>query len=260
MVQPEGSTALAQLCGTDTPLSRNKNKKSSVKMRGFPSPPPIRGSSGMALLFPGQGSQRLGMGRDLAESFSVAREVFEEVDEALGEFLSRLMFGEEGLDSAAQKRLTQTRNAQPAILAHSMAVLRALNQETGFMFLQTSKGLVTPCLGHSLGEYSALCAADYINLSDAAQITRRRGELMEESHPGEFAMLALMPLSVAQAELACEEARRSRPRGMGGSSSKGSSGRSARWVCEVANDNSPSQVVVSGTPDAVAAAAAVAKE
>ena len=90
-----------------------------------------RGGAGIALLFPGQGSQRVGMGRDLAESFRASREVFERVDEALGEFLSRLMFGDDGMDSASQERLTQTSNAQPAILAHSMAVLAALDEETG---------------------------------------------------------------------------------------------------------------------------------
>ena len=106
-----------------------------------------------------------------------------------------------------------------------------------------------PCLGHSLGEYSALCAAGSVGLEAAARITRRRGELMERSHHGDFSMLALMPLSAAKAELACAEAGRSRPRGVKGA-----------WICEVANDNSPSQVVISGTPDAVAAAAVVAKE
>jgi [acyl-carrier-protein] S-malonyltransferase len=186
-----------------------------------------------AFLFPGQGSQTVGMGRMLAESFSPAREVFEEVDEALNQKLSRLMW--EGPDS----ELMLTENAQPAIMAASLAVIRILMREGGLDLARHAR----LAAGHSLGEYSALCAAGSFTLADAARLLRTRGLAMQEAVPsGEGAMSALIGIEVADAEAAVVE-----------SAAQGG-------VCVVANDNAPGQVVISGTKDAVERAGQFAKE
>lgn len=186
-----------------------------------------------AFLFPGQGSQTVGMGRTLAESFAAAREVFEEVDEALNQKLSRLMW--EGPDS----ELTLTENAQPAIMAASMAVIRVLMREAGLDFARHAR----LAAGHSLGEYSALCAVGSFTLADTARLLRTRGLAMQEAVPaGEGAMSALIGIEVADAEAAATE-----------SAAQGG-------ICVVANDNAPGQVVISGTKDAVERAGQFAKE
>jgi [acyl-carrier-protein] S-malonyltransferase len=186
-----------------------------------------------AFLFPGQGSQTIGMGRELAEIFASAREVFEEVDEALQQKLSRLMW--EGPDSD----LILTENAQPAIMAASMAVICILMREAGLDLARHAR----LAAGHSLGEYSALCAAGSFTLADAARLLRTRGLAMQEAvPPGEGAMSALIGIEVADAEAAATE-----------SAAQGG-------ICVVANDNAPGQVVISGTKDAVERAGQFAKE
>jgi len=185
---------------------------------------------GKAFVFPGQGAQAIGMGRDLAQSFPAARAVFEEVDEALGEKLSALIW--EG-DLA---ELTLTENAQPALMATSIAVMRALQSEG------IGIDSVDYVAGHSLGEYSALAAADAITLSDAAKLLRTRGRAMQAAVPvGVGAMAALLGLDFAQASAAAAQAAQGQ-------------------VCSAANDNDPSQVVVSGDKDAVERAIRIAKE
>jgi len=185
-----------------------------------------------AFVFPGQGSQKVGMGRALAESFACARELFEEVDDALTQKLSRLMW--EGPESD----LTLTENAQPAIMAASMAVIRVLEREAGLDFASLAR-LVA---GHSLGEYSALAAAGSFALVDAARLLRTRGKAMQQAvPPGEGAMSALIGIEIADAEAAAEEA-----------SVQGG-------ICVVANDNAPGQVVISGSKETVARAGAMAK-
>ena len=183
-----------------------------------------------AFVFPGQGSQAVGMGRDLAAAFPAAREVFEEVDEALKERLSRLMF--EGPESD----LTLTANAQPALMAMSLAVLRVLEVEGGFDLAAKAKFVA----GHSLGEYSALAAADAFDLADAARLLRRRGEAMQRAVPvGEGAMAALLGLDLEAAKAAAAEAAEGE-------------------VCAAANDNAPGQVVISGAKAAVERAVKIA--
>jgi [acyl-carrier-protein] S-malonyltransferase len=184
-----------------------------------------------AFTFPGQGSQAVGMGRELAGAFAAAREVFEEVDEALKQKLSKLMF--EGPDA----ELTLTANAQPALMAVSLAALRVLEREAK-MDLANVASLVA---GHSLGEYSALAAARAIGLADTARLLRKRGEAMQKAVPvGEGAMAALLGLDLEIAkEIACEAAQGD--------------------VCDPANDNAPGQVVVSGTRAAVERAVEIAK-
>lgn len=180
-----------------------------------------------AYVFPGQGAQTVGMGRDLAEAYPAARAVFEEVDEALGETLSTTIW--EGPAEA----LTLTANAQPALMATSIAAMRALEAE----------GIAAPdyVAGHSLGEYSALCAAGSLKLADAARLLRLRGQAMQEAVPvGEGAMAALLGLDLAAAEAVAAEA------------AEGA-------VCEAANDNDPGQVVVSGHRGAVERAVEIAK-
>jgi [acyl-carrier-protein] S-malonyltransferase len=183
-----------------------------------------------AFVFPGQGAQAVGMGRDLAEAWPAARAVFDEVDEALGERLSRLTW--EG-DIA---ELTLTANAQPALMAASVAAMRALEAEGVPV---TSAAFVA---GHSLGEYSALCAAGALALGDTARLLRLRGTAMQEAVPvGEGAMAALLGLDLAAAEAVAAEAA------AGGG------------VCAAANDNDPAQVVVSGSKAAVERAVEIAK-
>jgi [acyl-carrier-protein] S-malonyltransferase len=184
-----------------------------------------------ALVFPGQGSQAVGMGRELAEAFPSAREVFEEVDEALKQRLSRLMF--EGPES----ELVLTENAQPALMAVSLAVLRVLEREAGFDVSRQCRFVA----GHSLGEYSALAAAGAFGISDAARLLKRRGQAMQRAVPvGQGAMAALLGLELEAAREAATEAAEGE-------------------VCAVANDNAPGQVVVSGSKAAVDRAIEIAK-
>lgn len=183
-----------------------------------------------AFVFPGQGSQMPGMGRELAEAFTSARLLFEEVDDALSQHLSRLMF--DGLEGD----LTLTENAQPALLAVSLAVIRVLEAEAGFDLVDK----VAYVAGHSLGEYSALAAARAVAVADAVRLVKRRGQAMQKAVPvGEGAMAALLGLDIdAAREIAAEAAQ--------------------AGVCAVANDNSPGQVVVSGNAGAVERAVAIA--
>jgi [acyl-carrier-protein] S-malonyltransferase len=183
-----------------------------------------------AFVFPGQGAQVVGMGRDLAEAYPAARAVFDEVDAALGEKLSALVW--EG-DIA---ELTLTANAQPALMATSIAAMQALEAEGVPV---ASAAFVA---GHSLGEYSALCAVGALSLADAARLLRLRGTAMQEAVPvGEGAMAALLGLDLAATEAVAAEAA------AGGG------------VCEAANDNDPAQVVVSGSRSAVERAVEIAK-
>ena len=182
-----------------------------------------------AFVFPGQGAQTIGMGRALAEAYPAAKAVFDEVDEALGEKLSALIW--EG-DIAA---LTLTQNAQPALMATSIAALRAMEAEG--LGIEAASFVA----GHSLGEYSALCAAKSLRLSDTARLLRVRGQAMQEAVPvGVGAMAALLGLDFDTAtEVAAEAAQGE--------------------VCQAANDNDPAQVVVSGHKAAVERAVEIAK-
>jgi [acyl-carrier-protein] S-malonyltransferase len=176
-----------------------------------------------AFIFPGQGSQSVGMGKALAETYPLARAVFDEVDAALGQKLSLLMF-EGPLDE-----LTLTANAQPALMAVSMAAIRILQTEAG---LDLARDAVCVA-GHSLGEYSALAAAGAISLSDTARLLRIRGDAMQKAVPvGVGAMAALLGLDFADADAIAKEA-------------------AAGEVCEAANDNANGQVVISGHKTAV---------
>jgi [acyl-carrier-protein] S-malonyltransferase len=191
----------------------------------------------LAFVFPGQGSQAPGMGRDLAAAFPAAREVFQEVDEALRQKLSALMF------EGPAEELTLTANAQPALMAHSLAVLRVLEREGGFD-LPARVALVA---GHSLGEYSALTAARAFPLATAARLLRLRGEAMQKATPpGTGAMAALLGAELEQAQAICAEAGADPETG-------------AAEVLEVANDNGGGQVVVSGAKAAVERAVEAAK-
>lgn len=193
-----------------------------------------------AFVFPGQGSQAIGMGRDIAAAFPAAREVFEEVDETLKQTLSRLMF-EGRLDE-----LTLTRNAQPALMATSLAVLRVLEHEGGFA-LRRKAAVVA---GHSLGEYSALAAAGSFTIAEAARLLRLRGESMQHAVPaGEGAMAALLGVEMAEAKEICEAA-----------SFVPESETHETQVIEPANDNGGGQIVVSGHRGAVERAVEIAKD
>ncbi len=187
-----------------------------------------------AFVFPGQGSQTVGMGRSLAEAFAEARHLFEEVDDALSQRLTRLMF--EGPESD----LTLTENAQPALLAVSMAAMRVIEKEGGLEFPRH----LAYVAGHSLGEYSALAAAHALSVVDAARLVKRRGQAMQEAMPvGEGAMAALLGLDVATAQAVAEEAV---------------TNETGEEICVVANDNAPGQVVISGHSGAVERAIAIA--
>ena len=184
----------------------------------------------LAFVFPGQGAQTIGMGRDLAEAYPAARAVFDEVDEALGENLSTLIW------EGQQEALTLTQNAQPALMATSIAALRALEAEG------VSIADVSFVAGHSLGEYSALCAAGAFSVADTAKLLRRRGLAMQAAVPvGVGAMAAILGLDIEAV------------RGVAADAAKGE-------VCAAANDNDPAQVVVSGHKGAVERAAVLAKE
>jgi [acyl-carrier-protein] S-malonyltransferase len=185
-----------------------------------------------AFIFPGQGSQAVGMGKALAEAFASAREVFEEVDEALQQKLSRLMW------EGPETDLVLTENAQPAIMAASYAVIRVLQKEGGLDFARHAR----LAAGHSLGEYTALAAVGAFTLADAARLLKARGRAMQVAVPvGEGAMSALLGIDIEGAEAAAEEA-----------SAQGG-------ICVVANDNAPGQVVISGTAATVARAGEIAK-
>ena len=182
-------------------------------------------------VFPGQGSQKPGMGAALAAAFPAAREVFQEVDEALGEHLSRLM------RDGPEQQLTLTRNAQPALMASSIAVLRVLQAEGG----RALPDMCAMVAGHSLGEYSALVAAAALPLADAARLLRLRGDAMQAAVPvGEGAMAAVLGLEIGRVEEIAAQASR-------------------EGVCAVANDNAPGQAVVSGESGAVEQAVAAAR-
>lgn len=184
-----------------------------------------------AFVFPGQGAQTIGMGKALAEAYPAAKAVFDEVDEALGEKLSALIWEGE------QDQLTLTQNAQPALMATSLAALRALEAE-GLVLADRASFVA----GHSLGEYSALAAAGALSITDAARLLRTRGKAMQEAVPvGVGAMAALLGLDFATA------------RDVAAAASEGD-------VCQAANDNDPAQVVVSGHKAAVERAVELAKE
>jgi [acyl-carrier-protein] S-malonyltransferase len=189
-----------------------------------------------AFVFPGQGSQAVGMGRDLATAFSVARLVFEEIDDALNHKLSKVMF--EGPDT----ELMLTANAQPALMAVSIAVLRVLEAD-GKLDLGKAAKFVA---GHSLGEYSALAAARTFDIADAARLLRKRGDAMQQAVPvGEGAMAALMGLDVEAAQAVAAEAAKT-PEG-------------GTEVCQAANDNGGGQVVISGAKAAIDRSLDIAK-
>src|SRR5260221_7809859 len=176
-----------------------------------------------AFVFPGQGSQAVGMGRELAASFAGARRVFDEVDEALGQKLSSIIF------EGPERELTLTENAQPALMAVSLAVLRVLEAEGG-LDLGRAAAFVA---GHSLGEYSALAAARSFAVADAARLLKRRGQAMQRAVPvGTGAMAALLGLELVAA------------RDVAAAAAQGQ-------VCDAANDNAAGQVLVSGDKAAV---------
>lgn len=185
----------------------------------------------LAFTFPGQGSQAVGMGKALAESSATARHTFEEVDEALKQNLSKLMF------EGPEDELKLTENAQPALMAVSLAVVRTLEKDAGVK-VEDRAGYVA---GHSLGEYSALAAAGSLTVEDAARLLKRRGQAMQRAVPvGEGAMAALLGLDLPAAEEVAKEA-------------------AGDDICTCANDNAPGQVVVSGTKAAVERAVEIAK-
>ncbi len=196
-----------------------------------------------AFIFPGQGSQAVGMGRDLAAAFAEARAVFEEVDDALEFKLSRLMF------AGPIEQLTLTENAQPALMAASVATLRVLEREAG-IGVATHAALV---MGHSLGEYSALAAAGSLPLRETARLLRRRGLAMQRAVPqGEGAMAALLGVELEVADAICAEAREKPADEEAGT-------EATVQVVEVANDNGGGQVVISGHREAVERAIEVAR-
>ena len=185
-----------------------------------------------AFLFPGQGSQAVGMGKALSDASSAARDVFGEVDEALNQNLFKLMA------EGPEDELKLTENAQPAIMAHALAVFTALSKEGGVVLDQAAHYVA----GHSLGEYSALCAAGSFDLAITARLLKLRGRAMQAAVPvGEGAMAAILGADLDLAERIAKTAAEGE-------------------VCEVANDNDPSQVVISGHKGAIDRAIALAKE
>jgi len=186
-----------------------------------------------ALVFPGQGSQKVGMGKELAEGFAVAREVFGEVDETLKQNLSRLMW--EGPDAD----LTLTENAQPALMTVSLAIMAVLQKDGGF---RLDTGPTRYVAGHSLGEYSALAAAGAFSIGAAAQLLKRRGQAMQRAVPvGEGAMAALLGLDLETVRDVAQQA-------------------AGDQVCTAANDNAPGQIVISGHAAAIERAIEFARE
>ena len=184
-----------------------------------------------AWIFPGQGSQSLNMGKNLAENFQVAADVFAEVDEALGQKLSAIMWGED------EATLTLTANAQPAIMAVSYAVCEVLEKEFGITLTQQAQAIA----GHSLGEYSALCASGALSLKDSAKLLRIRGEAMQSAvGVGEGAMAAILGGSLEDVEAIAKEAAQGN-------------------ICDVANDNAEGQVVISGSKESIERAIDIAK-
>ncbi|AZO55492.1 MULTISPECIES: ACP S-malonyltransferase [unclassified Mesorhizobium] len=185
----------------------------------------------VAFTFPGQGSQAVGMGKDLADAFPEARRIFQEVDDALGENLSKLIW------EGPEETLTLTANAQPALMAVSLAAISAL-EARGFSL----KDKVAYVAGHSLGEYSALAAAGFVSVADAARLLRIRGNAMQAAVPaGEGAMAAIIGLDQADVENACAEAAKVS-------------------ICQIANDNGGGQLVISGAKAAVELAAKLCTE
>lgn len=187
----------------------------------------------IALTFPGQGSQFVGMGKDLADRFPIARDVFAEIDEALGQSLSATMW------DGPTDSLTLTENAQPALMAVSLATMRVLESEKGWT-VQSARYVA----GHSLGEYSALAAAGTLSIADAARLLRIRGKAMQEAVPvGEGAMAALLGIDMDIAAKIAAEAN-----------------SATDLVCQVANDNAPGQIVISGAKPAVEKAMEIGKD
>ena len=185
----------------------------------------------IAFVFPGQGSQAVGMGAELAKAHASARTVFDEVDAALGQKLSQIMF------EGPLETLTLTENAQPALMAVSLAVMRVLENERGFRLA----GKVKYVAGHSLGEYSALAAAGAISVADAARLLKTRGRAMQAAVPvGQGAMAALLGVGKEAAEKLAAEAAQGE-------------------ACQLANDNEPTQAVISGAKTAIDRAAQLAK-
>ena len=185
-----------------------------------------------AFIFPGQGSQAVGMGVELAAASTAARAVFEEVDEALGQKLSAIM--REG----PEETLTLTENAQPAIMANAIATLRVLEKEAGIALADKADCVA----GHSLGEYTALCAVGAFSLADTARLLKLRGQAMQAAVPvGVGAMCALLGADIDKAQKLADAAAEGQ-------------------VCQVANDNDPGQVVLSGHREAIERAVALAKE
>lgn len=184
--------------------------------------------------FPGQGSQFIGMGQDLYKNFSSAKEVFQEVDDAIGKNLSEIIF------AGSIEDLTLTYNTQPALMATSMAVVRVLEKEFNVK-LSDRFGVLA---GHSLGEYTALCAAKVFSLSDTAKLLRIRGTSMQEAVPaGKGAMVAILNLSYEKTNEVCQK-----------------SASETKRFCTIANDNADGQIVISGEKEAVDRACVLAKE
>jgi [acyl-carrier-protein] S-malonyltransferase len=185
-----------------------------------------------AFIFPGQGSQVVGMGKAIADASPVAREVFQEVDDALGQSLFKLMTG------GPEDQLTLTENAQPAIMANAMATLRVREQEGGVRIADKADFVA----GHSLGEYSALCAAGALDLATTAKLLKLRGQSMQAAVPvGVGAMAALLGADTEKAQALADAAAQGE-------------------VCTIANDNDPSQVVISGHRGAIERAIELAKD
>jgi [acyl-carrier-protein] S-malonyltransferase len=185
-----------------------------------------------AFLFPGQGSQSVGMGKALADASAVAREVFQEVDEALGQSLYKLM------TEGPEDQLTLTENAQPAIMANAIATLRVAEKEGGIRLAEKADFVA----GHSLGEYTALCAAGALDLSTTARLLKLRGQAMQAATPvGTGAMAALLGADIEKAQALADAAAQGD-------------------VCTVANDNDPSQVVISGHKAAIERAIELVKD
>lgn len=185
-----------------------------------------------AVIFPGQGSQAVGMGQTLAFAFAEARAVFEEIDDALNQKLSRIIF------EGPEEELRLTENAQPALMAVSMAVIRVLERQGSFHLPDAAKFVA----GHSLGEYSALCAAGSFSLADGARLLKKRGQAMQQAVPvGVGGMAALLGVDLPAAQEIAAEAAQGE-------------------VCAAANDNAPGQVVISGHMGAVDRAIAIAAE